>query len=291
MEPTVALDRVSILYDGTLTTPRLSHPEGLAVAPDGAVWCGGDRGEIFRISPDGSELEQVASTGGFALGMAFDRDGGLYVCDLKHATVFRLDTSSGQLRRFAVPRGSHEMRIPNWPVVDQRRGCIYVSDSHDPTEPGPGVWRFDLDTGDGELWYDRPLTFANGMALAPDGDELYVVETFARRVIAVPIGPDGSPGDPSVVVDGIERVPDGLALDREGRLYISCYEPSRIYRYADGTLELYVDDPDAHTLCHPTNCAFRGSELLTSNLGRWHISCIPTETEGSPLLGDRGDGT
>jgi sugar lactone lactonase YvrE len=31
-----------------------------------------------------------------------------------------------------------------------------------------------------------------------------------------------------VVVEGIERLPDGLAVDRAGNLYISCYEPSRI---------------------------------------------------------------
>ena len=288
MTPTVELDDVSILYDGTLTSPRLSHPEGLAVAADGAVWCGGDRGEIYRISPDGSELEQVATTGGFALGMAFDPDGRLLVCDLEHAAVFRYDPASEALEEFAAPDG---LRIPNWPVVDVARGCVYVSDSHAPDEPGPGVWRFDLTTGDGGLWYDRPLTFANGMALSADGNELYVAETFAGRVSVIEIGPDGAAGEATTVVDGIERLPDGVTLDRDGRLYISCYEPSRLYRYADGTLELFVDDPEAHTLCHPTNSAFRGSELLTSNLGRWHITSIPTDAEGLPLPVQPGDDT
>jgi gluconolactonase len=31
-------------------------------------------------------------------------------------------------------------------------------------------------------------------------------------------------------VDELERVPDGLAFDAAGNLYIACYEPSRIYR-------------------------------------------------------------
>jgi sugar lactone lactonase YvrE len=88
-----------------------------------------------------------------------------------------------------------------------------------------------------------------------------------------------------VFVDGIERLPDGLAFDSQDNLYISCYEPSRIYRASpDGKLELLFDDPEAHMLCHPTNCAFRGDDLFTSNLGRWHITKIETGISGAPLL-------
>ena len=60
------------------------------------------------------------------------------------------------------------MRIPNFPVVDGSRNCLYVSDSYDPKEQGPGIWRFDLESGEGGLWYDRAMTFANGMSLSPD---------------------------------------------------------------------------------------------------------------------------
>ena len=38
-----------IFYDGLLTEPRLDHPEGLAVHRDGSAWCGGERGQIYRI--------------------------------------------------------------------------------------------------------------------------------------------------------------------------------------------------------------------------------------------------
>ena len=284
MTPIVDLASASALYDGTLTTPRLNHPEGLAVAEDGAVWCGGETGELYRIAPDGSTLTEVASTGGFILGVAFDRAGNLYACDLMHAAVFRYEVAAGRLSVFAQGDGDRRIRIPNWPVVDHVRGCLYVSDSHEPGGPGPGVWRFDLAGGDGDLWFDGDLTFANGMALNPAGDELYVSETFARRVVAIPIGTDGAAGEPRLVVENIERLPDGLAFDERGRLYIGCYEPSRVYRLDNGVLELFVDDPDAHLLCHPTNVAFRGSELLTSNLGRWHITRMQTDTAGWPLL-------
>jgi gluconolactonase len=43
---------MSVLCDGTVTEPRLDHPEGVAVHPDdGSIWCGGERGQIYRIEP------------------------------------------------------------------------------------------------------------------------------------------------------------------------------------------------------------------------------------------------
>jgi gluconolactonase len=216
--------------------------------------------------------------------LAFDANDYLYTCDLRHASVFRLSVTDGELERFAVGTEARKIRIPNFPVVDERRNCLYVSDSYDMEEPGPGVWKFDLDTGEGGLWYDRPMTFANGMALSAAGDFLYVAETFARKISRIPILEDGSPGESTTFVEGIERLPDGLAFDVGGNLYVSCYEPSRIYRVSpDRKIDLLVDDPEAHTLCHPTNCAFRGEELFTSNLGRWHITRIDVGIEGLSL--------
>ena len=146
----------------------------------------GRDGEIYRISADGSGIETVASTGGFILGLAFDGDQNLYACDMRHSAVFRLDTRTGDLVHFANGGGGAKMRIPNFPVVDGSRNCLYVSDSYDPKEQGPGIWRFDLESGEGGLWYDRAMTFANGMSLSPDKDHLYVAESFAGRVIPSP---------------------------------------------------------------------------------------------------------
>lgn len=284
MAAVIPFEQSSVFFDGLFSEPRLNHPEGLAIDADGNVWCGGEEGEIYRILADGSQIKLVATTGGFTLGMALDGQGRLYTCDLKHAAVFRLDSASGELTRFATGDGSASMRVPNVPVVDVQRNCLYVSDSHDFHQAGPGVWRFDLDTGTGALWYDRPLRFANGMALSADKGTLYVAETFARRVSAIPIGQDGGAGEASVFLSDVPGLPDGLALDTEGRLYVCCYEPSRVCRATpDGRIEILIDDPEAHMLCHPTNGAFRGTELFTSNLGRWHITRTEVGVRGLPL--------
>lgn len=276
-------DQVSVFFDGTVGDPQLDHPEGVAVHPDGSVWCGGERGQIFRLDPDGATLEEIASTDGFCLGLAFDRTAEhLYVCDLKHAAVFRLEIASGRVERFADGSPGGQIRIPNYPAFDAA-GRLYVSDSHGFGTPGPGVFRIDPE-GKGELWYDRDVAFANGLALAPDGSALYVAETFASRIFRVPIHDDGSAGEREEVAETPGSLPDGLAFDVEGNLYVGCYEPSHVLRIdPSGRVDVLWHDVTAHTLAHPTNVAFRGTTMFTANLGRWHVSRIEVGIEGVPL--------
>ena len=80
-DPVLDLSRARIFFDGQYSSPRIHHPEGVAVAPDGSVWCGNAEGDILRIAPDGSGVEKIAGTGGFVLGLAFDGPEILYVCE------------------------------------------------------------------------------------------------------------------------------------------------------------------------------------------------------------------
>ncbi|MBP1884439.1 SMP-30/gluconolactonase/LRE family protein [Sinorhizobium mexicanum] len=278
--PILSPDRMQVFFDGIWSEPRLSHPEGVAIGPDGWIWCGNQDGDICRIAPDGRRIERVASTGGFILGLAFDGNRVLYACDLKHAAVFRLDLASRMLQRLEAPG----LRIPNHPVVDGRRGRLLVSDSHEPARPGPGIWSFDLSGGTGRLWCSADFTFANGLAMRPSDDALYVCETFAQRVSRIRIEPDGSAGSVDPFVTGLPGYPDGLAFDEAGNLLVSLYEPSRILRVgADGVIRVLAEDPTAHVLCHPTNIAFDGTRLFAANLGRWHIATIDCDIGADPL--------
>jgi sugar lactone lactonase YvrE len=233
-------------------------------------------------------MEQVAQTeGGFSQGMAFDKEDNLYFCDLVHAAVMRLNADSGAVERFADGADGRKIRICNYPAFDAE-GRLYVSDSHAFKDPGPGIFRFDPD-GSGELWYDEPINFANGLSHSPDGRHLYVVESFGNAVFRVPIGRDGSAGGREEVARFPGALPDGLAFDAEGNLYVACYEPSQVLRVTpDGEVTRMIGDEEAHLLCHPTNLAFRGSTLFTTNLGRWHITAIDTAAEGLPLYGGYG---
>jgi gluconolactonase len=273
---------MSVLCDGAVTEPRLSHPEGVAVDDDGYVWCGGELGQIYRIAPDGSSREVVASTGGFCLGMAFDTRGDLFVCDLKHAAVFRLTRSTGAVELFADGVPGHRFRIPNYPAFDAS-GRLFVSDSWQMDAPGPGIVCLERD-GTGELWHAGPFGFANGLAFSPDGSRLYVAETFRQAVSVIDVAPDGSAGAKTDLVLLPGAYPDGFAVAVDGALFIGCYQPSQVLRVApDGAVEVVGEDVSAHLLAHPTNIAFAGDSLIAANHGRWHLTRLEVGTQGVPL--------
>ena len=65
------IGRAEVFFDGVFSEPRLQHPEGVAVGPDGWVWCGSEHGEILRIAP--GRIELVARAGGFTIGLGLRR--------------------------------------------------------------------------------------------------------------------------------------------------------------------------------------------------------------------------
>jgi sugar lactone lactonase YvrE len=264
----------------------LDHPEGLAVHPDGSVWCGGEAGQIYRIEPTGKKVEEVANTGGFILGIAFSPDlSWLAVCDSGRKALFRLDITTFQLSLWAEGVGDWRLNMPNYPAFD-RNGRLYVSESGDFGKSIGRIFRFD-EHGIGKLWAGGSLVFANGLALDRAEEYLYVVESFLPGIARFPILRDGSAGPRELFVENLREVPDGLAFDVAGDLYCSCYAPSRIYKIGpDRRPVVLVEDPTCHQLSNCTNIAFGGQgfdTLFATNLGRWHITRIEIGVRGAPL--------
>jgi len=286
MPPVLPLSAARVFCDGIFGTPRLAHPEGVAVHADGSVWCGTENGDLLRIAPDGGSYESLGSTSGFLLGIAFDSAGNCYACDLKHAAIWRYDAATGAFAQFA----SSGILVPNYPVVDEARGVLWVSDSRGEGNIGPGVFRFDLTTGEGGPWSTEDWDFANGMCLDETASGLFVVESFTGRVRHVAIRADGTAAPAEDALTGLGSVLDGVALAPDGTLYVSCYEPGRIWRRAPGaaTAEILIEDPHATVLAHPTNVAVKGDRMYTANLGRWHITEI--DLSAATSAGSTGTG-
>jgi sugar lactone lactonase YvrE len=275
-----SIDEVVIFADG------LDHPECVAIHPDGSVWAGGEAGQIYKIAEDGKSVYEVVNTGGFVLGIAFSPDAKwLAICDLKNKCVWKFDLLTGMLNRFGDLYDSIPFSIPNFPVFD-REGNLYVSDSGAFRGVKGCILRFDQD-GKGKVWHAGPFSFANGMALSADHGSLYVVSSWLPGVEKIDINKDGSAGERTTCVEMPETCPDGIAVDTEGNLFISCYAPNSIYRLdKNSNLSVFLHDWESHTICNPTNIVFGGSDrkmLFIANLGRWHISSIQMDTPGLNL--------
>ena len=65
------------------------------------------------------------------------------------------------------------------------------------------------------------MHFPNGAVITPDGNTLIVGETFGGCLTAFDIGADGKLGNRRVWASTMPRVPDGIALDAKGNIWIA----------------------------------------------------------------------
>jgi gluconolactonase len=260
--------------DFRILAEGLDHPEAVAWGVDGRIWAGGEAGQVYAISLEGA-VEEVASTGGFVLGLALDGDGRVYVCDMIRKEVLRILPGDGAVERYSAGTRQVPMRAPNYPAFDAE-GNLYVTDSGEWDGSDGCIFRV-TPRGETTVWSTEARRFPNQCCLAAEGDSLLVVESNLPGVSRVPIRPDGSAGTAEILVELPGTVPDGVAaLAEGGAFFVSCYRPDRIYHVtAAGRTEVLLDDPLGQVLNQPTSLAFVGErldQLAVANLGGWHLS-------------------
>lgn len=269
----------------TLLAEGLDHPEGAAWNPfDGCVYAGGEAGQVYRVSLDG-EVDEVGDTGGEILGVTVDGAGRVYVCDCGRCQVVRVDPRDGSVEVYSVGAPGQAMLEPNYAAFDAI-GNLYVTDSGETKEDNGCVLRV-APGGETVVWSRDLPRYPNGCCLSADGRALLVAESYLPGVSRIPILADGSAGRPEVLVELPGTVPDGIALDSSGSLYIACYRPDRIYRVSPtGAAEVLADDPQGIDLNAPTNMAFAGSDLrqmVVANVGEVHLLIGEVGAAGLPL--------
>lgn len=263
----------------------LDHPECVAWGPDGYLYAGGEAGQIYRIDVASGIAEEIATTGGWVLGIALDAEANIYACDPKRRQVLKIGQDGG-IDILMSHSTETPLLNPNYPVFDDA-GVLYVSDSGVWPEGGGRIYTL-APSGAIQNWSDAAPHFTNGLAISPGGQYLYVAESTLPGITRIPILEDGSAGVLEIVRLLPGTVPDGLAFDVEGRLYIGCYRPDRIYSIEpDGTLLIVADDFQGTILAAPTNLAFGGPKRTTmyvASLGRWHVGSIELAVAGAPLF-------
>jgi gluconolactonase len=208
--------------------------EGPLWLPDGAVLFQDIRAErTYRWEAEGT-VHLLREATGAANGQTFGPDGRILFCEQNGRRVSRMDLAGNCVETVAERFEGRRLNSPN-DIIATPGGLVLF------TDPPYGVPRpedkelpfqavFALEPG-GALrvlvqdGFEKP----NGLALAPDGRTLYVADTARYHLRAFGLTPDGT------VVPGTERVlaafdpavpggPDGLKVDRDGRIWVAVAE-------------------------------------------------------------------
>jgi len=149
------------------------------------------------------------------------------------------------------------------------------------------------------------LSASNGLAWNADSTAFYLVDTPRRVIWRYDYDLDGGGlGDREVFVriDEGAGLPDGLATDRAGGVWVALFAGGAVHRYdAGGALTHVVPMP----VTHPTSLAFGGGHLTTlyvttssAHLGpggpasqplAGSVLAYPTEAPGVPVQVYRGE--
>ncbi len=171
-------------------------PEACAIDAAGRIYTGVEDGRIVRFPAGGGAgaPETVARTGGRPLGLAFDAAGELIVADARKGLLAVAAASAdAPVRTLASGHAGVPFKFAD-DLAIARDGTIYFSDASTRFGQDRYIDEMIEHGATGRLLVYRPatgatevvlsgLSFANGVALAPDESYVLVAETAGYRVL------------------------------------------------------------------------------------------------------------
>lgn len=214
-------------------------------APDGAQWFADLLGStVYRRDPQG-DVRAMLTGRDWVGGIVMDASGAV-LCGGRGG-IIALDPATGRTRP-VLTRIEGEPIIAVNDIEGDGRGGIYggtidfVSIMERGEAPAPGRFFHMAANGDVTV-LRRDVHASNGIGLSPCGEWLYHSET-GRGVWRHALR-DGMPGAPELFIALPDS--DGMVVDREGGLWVACWESGRLLRFdADGTQTHRLTSPFPH---------------------------------------------
>lgn len=207
-----AVKSVSLAGDLRTEVEVDDRPSGLGWAPDGSLLIVSQvKRQLLRRSPDGAiavHADLSAIAGFHCNDMVVDSTGGAYVGNFG----FDLDAEIGARGVESVLADHPTAKLAY--VSPEGTASVVAEDMH----------------------------FPNGSVITPDGRTLIVGETLAGRLTAFDIGADGALSNRRVWAETWPRVPDGIALDADGAIWVANPIAPECVRIGEGGKVLEVID-------------------------------------------------
>lgn len=228
------------------------YTEGPAVDSRGNCYCTTlTGGSILRVEESGKLAEWARSA--CPNGQIIVEDDQHLICDVKLSAVRRFDAKGRFIRNeIAGTCTGEEIFAPNDLEADAS-GNIYFTDS----VRDKGKVCFVGRDGQQHILISG-LDYPNGLVLSEDQRQLYVAESYRNRILVIDLEAAGRSGCGFRVFaelpeskTGGYNLPDGLARDRQGNLWVAHY----------GMQAVHVLSPQGELLC-----SLDSGVPLTSNL-------------------------
>lgn len=238
-----------------LITDRLIYPEGAVVAPDGVLYvCDGGANRVYRVI-DGDlivDADDTEAASGLDIAPA-----GLYLCQFGADRFSRLEPE-GDITTLVTTVDGYQIEAPN-DVVSDTVGNAYFTCNfrNEDGYQGSGVVFYGIG-GTATILIDD-LEIANGIALSPDEQTLYVADLEDNHILAYDIEPGPKAAlRGTVALFEAAAYPEGIAVHPDGSIFVSLYGRGELVQLSpSGKVVDRVLFPVGSA---PTNLAFGGPD-------------------------------
>lgn len=230
---------------------------------------------IHRLDPRSGRC--VTTTFGERVGAAAPAAGGGMVLALRSG-FFRLERSGALVRLAEVEADQPRTRMNDGKC--DPRGRFWAGTMSEVDEPTASLYRLSADGSVRRML--TGVTVSNGIGWSPDGSAMYYVDSGLGRVDELEFELEsGELGERRTLIEipAEQGIPDGLAVDAEGCLWVAMFGAGGVRRYRpDGRPAGELRLPVALV----TSCAFAGPGL--ADLYLTSAAHLPAAA-GSPLSG------
>jgi len=210
-----------------LVQEGFAFTEGPVGTPDGGLYFSDIRpNRIYRLDTNG-EIGFVREQTNGANGLAVTREGDLLAAEGDGKRISKR-SRDGTVTTVTEGIEGKPLLAPNDLILDAKGGIYFTDPGPRPVVPGRIAYVYYLPVGAKQpLVIDDQIARPNGLTLTRDGKTLIVDDMLGPTVYAYDVEPDGSVKNKRTfaqlrdIPEGKESGADGMALDREDRVYIT----------------------------------------------------------------------